>query len=73
MGLPKSVRQRCPLVIVGMTGWNFDSLDAELKTLVQSGEVRQLGYLSREDLAVVIAVKWVVNLVLVQGVVQGLA
>jgi alpha-1,3-rhamnosyl/mannosyltransferase len=55
MGLPKSVRQRCPLVIVGMTGWNFDSLDAELKTLVQSGEVRRLGYLSREDLAVVIA------------------
>jgi len=55
MGLPKSVRQRCPLVIVGMAGWNFDSLDAELKILVQSGEVRRLGYLSREDLAVVIA------------------
>jgi alpha-1,3-rhamnosyl/mannosyltransferase len=55
MGLPKSVRQRCPLVIVGMAGWNVDSLEAELRILVQSGEVRQLGYLSREDLAVVIA------------------
>ena len=55
MGLPKSVRQRCPLVVVGMAGWNVDSLEAELRILVQSGEVRQLGYLSREDLAVVIA------------------
>jgi len=55
MGLPKSVRQRCPLVIVGMSGWSVDSLETELRSLVQSGEVRQLGYLSREDVAAVIA------------------
>jgi len=55
MTLPKSTRQTCPLIIVGMKGWRVDSLEAELKSLVQSGEVIQLGYLSRTDLAVVIA------------------
>ncbi|MGV0961284.1 MAG: glycosyltransferase family 4 protein [Limnohabitans sp.] len=55
LALSKVVRQRHPMVLVGMTGWHASPLEAKLAPLLASGEVRQLGYLSREDLAVVVA------------------
>lgn len=55
MQLPPEMRKRYPLVLVGMKGWHTSALEAQLAPLIRAGEVRQLGYLSREDLAVVIA------------------
>lgn len=53
--LPESHRKRFPLVVVGMRGWKSSQLDLQLRPLIDSGEVRQLGYMSRSELAVVIA------------------
>jgi alpha-1,3-rhamnosyl/mannosyltransferase len=55
MRLPKKVRQSCPMVLVGMKGWRTEALEAQLAPLVQAGEVRVLGYLSRAELATLIA------------------
>ena len=55
LALPKVVRQRHPMVLVGMMGWHSSPLESQLAPLLASGEVRQLGYLTREDLAVVVA------------------
>lgn len=55
MQLPQRERQACPLVLVGMKGWNTGKLEQQLQPLIAAGEVRQLGYISREDLAVVMA------------------
>ena len=53
--LPTIIRKRYPLVLVGMIGWHVSALEAQIAPLVRAGEVRQLGYLSREDLAMVVA------------------
>ena len=53
--LPAELRHRHPLVIAGMKGWRTSALETLLDPLVASGEVRMLGYLSREDLAIVTA------------------
>jgi glycosyltransferase involved in cell wall biosynthesis len=53
--LPAEVRARHPLVMAGMKGWKTAALESELQPLVASGEVRQLGYLPREELAMVTA------------------
>ncbi len=53
--LPAKLRERFPLVLVGMKGWKTSSLEQKLVPMVASGQVRQLGYLSREDLATVMA------------------
>lgn len=55
MRLPPHARKACPMVLVGMKGWNTDPLLALLKPLIEAGEVKQLGYLSRQDLAAVVA------------------
>lgn len=55
MQLPPSMRKHYPLVLVGMTGWHTSALEAQMAPMIRAGEVRQLGYLSREDLATVIA------------------
>lgn len=55
MLLPPRVRKQFPLVLVGMKGWNTSELERQLAPLVAAGEVRQLGYLPRGDLAAVIA------------------
>ena len=55
MRLPQAARKACPMVLVGMKGWNTDPLFALLQPLIETGEVQQLGYLTRQDLAVVIA------------------
>lgn len=53
--LPEASRRAFPLVLAGLKGWHSDELDREMAPLLASGQVRLTGYLSREDLAVVIA------------------
>jgi glycosyltransferase involved in cell wall biosynthesis len=53
--LPASIRARYPLVLAGMNGWLNTALESRLAPLLNSGEVRRLGYLSRADLACIIA------------------
>lgn len=55
MAMPKSLRQQTPLVLVGMKGWNASQLEKQIAPLLAAGEIRQLGYLSREDLTQVTA------------------
>jgi glycosyltransferase involved in cell wall biosynthesis len=55
MQLPAGIRKHNPLVLVGMSGWHTSALEKQMAPLVAAGEIRQLGYLEREDLAVVIA------------------
>jgi glycosyltransferase involved in cell wall biosynthesis len=55
MQLPADIRKHYPLVLVGMSGWHTSALEKQMAPLVAAGEIRQLGYLEREDLAVVIA------------------
>jgi glycosyltransferase involved in cell wall biosynthesis len=55
MQLPSALRKRYPLVLVGMKGWHTSALEAQMAPMIRAGELRQLGYLSREDLAMVIA------------------
>ena len=53
--LTPSVREQHPLVLVGMKGWRTSRLEQLLDPLERSGQVRMLGYLTREDLATVTA------------------
>jgi alpha-1,3-rhamnosyl/mannosyltransferase len=55
MQLPAEIRKHYPLVLVGMNGWHTSELQKQMAPLVAAGEIRQLGYLERKDLAVVIA------------------
>lgn len=55
MQLPQADRRACPLILVGMKGWKTSALVQQIQPLIASGEVRQMGYISREDLAVVMA------------------
>lgn len=53
--LPAETRTRYPLVLVGMNGWLNSPLEAQIAPLLQTGEVKRLGYLHRSDLAFVTA------------------
>jgi alpha-1,3-rhamnosyl/mannosyltransferase len=53
--LPAKVRQVHPLVLIGMKGWNSSELEQQIASLIRTGEVRQLGYVSRTDLATLMA------------------
>jgi glycosyltransferase involved in cell wall biosynthesis len=55
MQLPAGIRKNYPLVLVGMKGWHTSALEKQMAPLVAAGEIRQLGYLGREDLATIIA------------------
>ena len=55
MRLEQRDRQRCPLVIVGMLGWGYDSLLKELERMMASGEVILAGYMPRADQATLLA------------------
>jgi len=50
LSLPKSIRNQYPLVLVGMLGWKTSSLEKLIEPMLKTGEVRQLGYVSREEL-----------------------
>ncbi|CRL49676.1 MULTISPECIES: glycosyltransferase family 1 protein [Pseudomonas] len=53
--LPEAVRQRFPLLIVGMAGWQHEQFSEELRTALATGDVCLLGYLPDEDLAQLLA------------------
>ncbi len=53
--LPAKIQQAHPLVVIGMKGWHTKALEEQLAPLVRSGEVRQLGYLPRPELATLLA------------------
>jgi alpha-1,3-rhamnosyl/mannosyltransferase len=53
--MPQPFRERRPLVLVGMRGWLTSSLESVMQPLVSSGQVRPLGFLSDEDLAILYA------------------
>ena len=55
MQLPSSMRKRLPLILVGMKGWHTSELEKQIAPLVRAGEIRQMGYLSREELAMIVA------------------
>ncbi|MGZ8225175.1 MAG: glycosyltransferase family 4 protein [Methylococcaceae bacterium] len=55
MQLPQQIRKEFPLVLVGMNGWRTSALELQIAPLVQAGDVRQIGYLPREELAMVTA------------------
>ena len=48
--LPAVLRDRYPLVIVGMKGWHHDSIEQELGPLIRSGHARLPGYIPAEAL-----------------------
>lgn len=53
--LPEPIRQRFPLLIAGMAGWQQDSLSKPLQAALKIGQVRLLGYLEDEELAELLA------------------
>lgn len=53
--LPPALRRRYPLVIAGMKGWHSSKLEVQMAPMIDAGEIRLLGYVSREDLASVVA------------------
>ncbi|MFJ4193749.1 glycosyltransferase family 4 protein [Pseudomonas sp. NPDC089534] len=53
--LPETVRQRFPLLIVGMAGWQREQFSAELHQALASGHVCLLGYLPDEQVAQLLA------------------
>ncbi len=53
--LPEALRQRFPLLIVGMAGWKNRDLTHELQKALASGHVRLMGYLPDEQVAHLVA------------------
>jgi len=45
-GLPAALRQRYPLVVAGMNGWNTEGLMKSAEELIRRGELRLLGYVA---------------------------
>jgi glycosyltransferase involved in cell wall biosynthesis len=43
-GLPVDLRERFPLVVAGMSGWHTGELMQSAQALIQSGQLRLLGY-----------------------------
>jgi alpha-1,3-rhamnosyl/mannosyltransferase len=48
--LPQPLRQRYPLVIVGMNGWGMERFSEGLRHMIAAGEVRMPGYVAQHDL-----------------------
>ena len=44
--LPAALRQRYPLVVAGMSGWNTEALLKSAENLIRRGELRLLGYVA---------------------------
>lgn len=53
--LPPALRQRYPLLIVGMAGWEQGQFSDTLQKALASGHVRLLGYLPDEQVAQLVA------------------
>jgi alpha-1,3-rhamnosyl/mannosyltransferase len=44
--LPAALRQRYPIVVAGMSGWNTEALLKSAENLIRRGELRLLGYVA---------------------------
>lgn len=53
--LPMGIRKHYPLVLAGMKGWHTQAIERVMQPLVNSGEIRLLGYIPRTDLATITA------------------
>lgn len=53
--LPADIRQSFPLVLSGMKGWNSSRLEARIRDMAAGGQLLNIGYLPRLDLANVVA------------------
>lgn len=53
--LPAAVRRSVPLVLIGVEGWMTDSLHTALSASLKDGTVRKLGYVSDEDMPLLMA------------------
>jgi alpha-1,3-rhamnosyl/mannosyltransferase len=53
--LPNALRDRLPLVVVGMKGWETHEFWRELERMRRSGRVRLLGYVPDDDLPAIYA------------------
>jgi len=53
--LPNSLKERWPLVVVGMRGWKDQVISKRLDSLVSTGRIRALGYVSSDKLPVIYA------------------
>jgi glycosyltransferase involved in cell wall biosynthesis len=53
--LPANVRRKFPLTLIGVEGWLTDSLHAALEHGLREGFVRKLGYVSDDELPLLIA------------------
>lgn len=53
--LPSTVRESCPLVLVGDQGWNSEATHKAIQAAREEGWVRYAGYLPEDQLAVVMA------------------
>jgi glycosyltransferase involved in cell wall biosynthesis len=53
--LSPALRKRCPLVVVGMSGWGQQSWLPQMRQMVSAGEVIFTGYLPRQEQAVILA------------------
>lgn len=54
-GLPESAQRAYPMVLAGLKGWHTSALEREMAPLVAKGRLRVTGYLTREDLATLVA------------------
>jgi alpha-1,3-rhamnosyl/mannosyltransferase len=50
VSLPDSLRERCPLILVGPWGWGFEELASFFETEAKHRNVRHLGYVDEADL-----------------------
>jgi glycosyltransferase involved in cell wall biosynthesis len=53
--LPRTFRERCPLVLVGMKGWLTSNLESLMQPLVAAEQIRPQGFTADEVLAVLYA------------------
>lgn len=53
--LPRTVRESCPLVLVGDQGWNSEATHKAIQAAQAEGWVRYAGYLPEDHLAIVMA------------------
>lgn len=53
--LPHSVRQLCPLVLIGYRGWRSEQLHARIEAAVAAGWARYLGFVDADELPLIYA------------------
>ena len=51
--LPLHLKERCPLVLVGMRGWLSSAIEKKMRPLVDKGWIRLLGYIPDEEMPMI--------------------